>query len=137
MALVSIGLLDASGLALGVRLSLLHWLSMTGLLLAGLVPFAALGVLLGHIVSVDALGPAMGGITAVLAIFGGSWGPIATTGAVHDISELLPSYWLVQAGRAAVHGGTWPAKGWIVIVVWTVVLARLAAKAYVRDTGRA
>ena len=27
-------------------------------------------------------------------------------------------------------------KGWIVIVVWTVVLTKLAARAYRKDTGR-
>lgn len=136
MALVSMALVDAAGVALGVRLPLVHWLVMSGLLLAGLVPFAAMGVLLGHVLSVDAMGPAMGGITALFAIFGGSWGPLATSGGLHDFAELLPSYWLVQAGRAAVDGGAWPAKGWVVIAVWTALLTRLAAKAYLRDTGR-
>ncbi len=50
--------------------------------------------------------------------------------------ELLPSYWLVQAGHVAYTGETWPAKAWIVIAVWTAVFTGLAARAYRRDTQR-
>jgi len=48
--------------------------------------------------------------------------------------KLLPSYWLVQAGKTAIRGGNWPAEGWIVVAVWTLCLAPLAAIAYRRDT---
>ena len=37
------------------------WLEMTGLILVGLIPFAALAILLGHLLTSDAIGPAMGG----------------------------------------------------------------------------
>jgi ABC-2 type transport system permease protein len=53
-----------------------------------------------------------------------------------EVIKALPSYWLVQAGRAALAGGGWPLEGWIVISVWTIVLARLAILAYRRDTSR-
>jgi ABC-2 type transport system permease protein len=56
---------------------------------------------------------------------------------LHSIVELLPSYWLVQAGKTALVGGGWPAKGWLVIAVWTVVLTRLAFVAYRRSSIRA
>jgi ABC-2 type transport system permease protein len=36
----------------------------------------------------------------------------------------------------ALGGHAWPAKGWIVIAAWTIVLSALAARAYRRDTGR-
>ncbi len=48
----------------------------------------------------------------------------------------MPSYWLVQAGHVAVGGAAWPLKGWLVIAVWTLVIARVAQRAYRRDTGR-
>jgi ABC-2 type transport system permease protein len=83
------------------------------------------------------MGPAMGGLTALFGLLGGVWGPIATSGALHSIIELLPSYWLVQAGKSAYTGNGWAAEGWIVVAVWTVILVRLAAFAYQRDTGRA
>lgn len=136
-AAVSIVLLYAAGLALGVRLPADRWLTMTVMILVGLVPFAALGILLGHTVTAEAMGPAMGGTTALLALLGGAWGPIATGGALRDLCELLPSYWLVQAGKVSLGNGLWPLEGWVVLGVWTLALVRLAVRAWQRDTERA
>ena len=52
MALFTIVAMCAAGTALGVRLSAEEWLTMIGLLLVGLIPFAVLGVLLGHLLRV-------------------------------------------------------------------------------------
>jgi ABC-2 type transport system permease protein len=137
MAAVSITLIYALGIAFGVRLPVESWIRMTVLILVGLIPFAAMGILLGHLLSVDSMGPALGGATALFALLGGSWGPIAgNTGFVHSLAELLPSYWLVQAAHSAFTGQWWPAKAWIVIAVWTVVMVRLAQRVYRRDTLR-
>jgi ABC-2 type transport system permease protein len=135
MALITIALLYAAGFSLGVRLSAIHWLAMTGLLLVGLIPFAGLGVLLGHLVSPDSVGPAMGGTTALLALLGGVWFPI-TSGAMQKIAEALPSYWLVQASHVGLGGHGWSATGWTVIAAWSVGAAALAGRAYRRDTKR-
>jgi ABC-2 type transport system permease protein len=136
MAGTTMILLYIAGTTLGVRLSATEWLEMTGLLLVGLVPFAAMGILLGHLVTVDSVGPAMGGITALLSLFGGVWFPISSGGALYDIAQALPSYWLVQASHVAIGGHAWGARGWIVMAIWTAVCARLAARAYRRDTTR-
>ena len=53
MALLTIVLLCLAGTALGVRLSAAQWLTVVGLLLVGLIPFAVLGILLGHLLSAD------------------------------------------------------------------------------------
>jgi ABC-2 type transport system permease protein len=138
MALVSIGLLYGAGLTLGVRMAWAEWARMTALILIGLVPFAVLGIVLGHVLTADSMGPAMGGITALFALLGGAWGPIVgSSGVLNDVVQLIPSYWLVQAADSALSGGGWPLRGWIVMAVWTAVLARLAALAYRRDTARA
>jgi ABC-2 type transport system permease protein len=138
MALVSIGLLYGAGLTLGVRMAWAEWARMTVLILIGLVPFAVLGIVLGHVLTADSMGPAMGGITALFALLGGAWGPIVgSSGVLNDVVQLIPSYWLVQAADSALSGGGWPLRGWIVMAVWTAVLARLAALAYRRDTARA
>jgi ABC-2 type transport system permease protein len=137
LALVSIGLLYGAGLSLGVRMAWDDWARMTALVLIGLVPFAAMGILLGHVLTVDSMGPAIGGITALLALLGGAWGPIGgSSGVLHDVVQLIPSYWLVQAADSALSGGLWPLRGWVVMAVWTAVLAQLAAWAYRRDTAR-
>lgn len=134
-ALLTIGVLYAAGISLGVRLSMSSWLQMTALLLVGLLPFAALGIALGHLLSADAVGPAIGGMSALLAFLGGVWFPLGD-GVMHDIAQGLPSYWLVQASRVSLGGPAWSATGWLVVAAWTVGLALLAARAYRRDTTR-
>lgn len=136
MAGVSIVLLYAAGMSLGVRLPLSHWLEMTGLILVGLIPFAVFGILIGHLVSVDTMGPAMGGTISIFALLGGSWGPIGNGTWVENALKLLPSYWITRASQVAVHGGGWPIEAWVVVAVWTVVLMRLTRRVYQRDTER-
>jgi ABC-2 type transport system permease protein len=136
MALISLLALYIAGTTLGVSLAASDWLQMTGLIVVGLIPFAAGGILLGHLLTPDSIGPAMGGGIALLALLGGTWFPIPTHGFMYDLAQCLPSYWLVQASHVALGGHAWPVRGWIVIVVWTIVLGRLAARAYRKDTGR-
>jgi ABC-2 type transport system permease protein len=137
MALLSLVVLYAAGTSLGVRLSAGQWLTMTALVLVGLVPFAVFGILLGHLLTPDSMGPAMGGATTLFALLGGAWGPLATSGVFLTLVKCLPSYWLVQAGKSALGSGGWPpVEAWAVIAVWTLGLAQLAVRAYQRDTAR-
>ena len=135
MSLVTVVLLYCAGLSLGVSMPATDWLTMTGLLIVGLAPFAALGILLGHLLTVDAMGPAVGGVTSLLALVSGTWFPIKS-GFVGDLSKFLPSYWLNQASHVPLSGHVWSGKGWAVVVVWTALLAGLARLAYLRDTAR-
>jgi ABC-2 type transport system permease protein len=137
MAGLSLVLLYIAGTILGVRLGAGEWLQMTGLILVGLIPFAALGIFLGHKLTVDSVGPAIGGGTALLALLSGTWFPLAKTGFLHDVAQFLPSYWLVQANRVALGGTSWGGRGWLVVAAWSAVLIALAARAYRNDTGRA
>ncbi len=135
-ALLTIALMCLAGTLLGVRLSVGEWLTVIGLLLVGLVPFTVLGVLLGHLVGPDASAPAVGGIVTLFCLLGGVYGfQIAKSGAVFEVIKALPSYWLVQAGKTALGGGSWPAEAWIVIAVWTAVLTLGAVLVYRRDTS--
>jgi ABC-2 type transport system permease protein len=134
-ALAALVLLYLAGTTLGVRLDAHDWLTMTGLILVGLIPFGALAILLGHLVTADAIGPAMGGLVAVLAVLGGVWFPI-TSGALYHIGRALPSYWLVQASHVAIGGHGWGSTGWLVVAAWSVGLGLLARRAYRRDTAR-
>ena len=134
-AVVCLALLYVSASILGVRLSAHDWVTMTGLILVGLVPFGALAIFFGHLLTADSIGPAMGGSVAVLALLGGTWFPI-TSGVMYDIARALPSYWLVQASHVAVGSGGWGRLGWAVVAAWSVVLIVLAGRAYRRDTER-
>jgi len=135
MALVTLALLFVAGLTMGVHLHAENWFQMTILMLVGLAPFAAIGILLGHLLTADSIGPAIGGLTAVFALLGGVWFPI-TSGAMRDLAEALPSYWLVQAAHVGLGGSGWGARGWLVVAAWTVVAAGAARRAYARDTQR-
>jgi ABC-type polysaccharide/polyol phosphate export permease len=42
---------------------------------------------------------------------------------------------MVRSGQAALGGG-WPLEGWLVVVVWTLVLVPVAYVVYRRDTNR-
>jgi ABC-2 type transport system permease protein len=135
MALCTIVVLYAAGIALGVSLSASSWLRMTVLILIALLPFASLGILMGLLLTSDSIGPALGGASALFALLGGSWFPISN-GTLLTIAQLLPSYWLVQASHVALTGDGWGAKAWVVLFVWTAGTAMLAARAYQRDTHR-
>lgn len=135
MAGFSLLLLYVAGASLGVSLPADKWVEMTLLIAIALLPFAALGILLGHLLNVDAVGAATGATVSLLALVSGTWFPV-THGFLHAVGQFLPSYWLVQAGRISLHGHTWGAMGWAVVLVWTVVLSALAGYAYMRDTGR-
>jgi ABC-2 type transport system permease protein len=137
MGIFSIVVLALAGTLLGVRLGAAGWLTMLGLLLVGLIPFAVMGIMLGHLITVDSLGPAIGGITSIFALLGGVFGPLVTSGPLLTIVKCLPSYWLVQAGKSAVEGGhVWTSEAWIVIAVWSLILTRLAVLVYRRDTSK-
>ena len=137
MALFAIIGLGIAGSTLGVSLSVVQWLTMLALLLVGLIPFAVIGILLGHLMKVDSLGPALGGVTSLFALLGGSFGPIFTSGVMLKIVKDIPSYWLVQASRSVLSPSGWPPpQAWIVIAIWSVVMARVAARVYQRDSQR-
>ncbi|HLH13403.1 MAG TPA: ABC transporter permease [Solirubrobacteraceae bacterium] len=136
MACLTLAALYLAGTAMGVRLPAHGWLAMTGLMLVGLIPFAAFGIVLGHLFTPDSIGPAMGGGVALLGLLGGTFFPIGHHGFLATLAQYLPSYWLVQASHVGIGGHGWATKGWLVIAAWTVVLSALAVRVYQRDTGR-
>lgn len=97
MAAVTIVLIYAAGLSLGVHLATQNWVRMTALILVGLAPFAALGIVLGHLLTTDSIGPALGGTTAVFALLGGVWFPI--TGGAHAEDRRGAAVVLAGPGR--------------------------------------
>jgi ABC-2 type transport system permease protein len=126
-----------AGASLGVHLSATQYLEMSGLLLLGLAPIVLTGIILGHLLAGDPLAPAVGGVVVFFALFGGAWGRFFTGGVTLTLVKLLPSYWMVDAAREPVFGGSWPAQGWIVVAVWILTLVPLAVLVYRQDTRAA
>ena len=135
LSCVTIVALYVCGATLGATVPAGRLLATTGLILVGLMPFAALGITLGHLLNVDSIGPVTGGLVSLLAIVSGTWFPV-TSGFLYDIGQFLPSYWIIQASHVALGGSGWSAKGWAVVLGWTVVLVATARYAYRRDTKR-
>lgn len=136
VAIPTLILLYLAGTSLGVRLDAAQWLEMTGLLLVGLAPFVVIGIIIGHLASSTSLTPMVGGVVVIFSLLGGVFGDFFTGGVMLTIVKLLPSYWLVQAGKVAHGGSDWPAEGWLVVAIWAVVLLPVAVLAYRRDTIR-
>jgi ABC-2 type transport system permease protein len=136
MAAISFVLLSLAGLSIGVHIGLLNWLETAVLVLIALIPFAALGVAIGHLVKGDSIGPIMGGGISFFSLLGGAYFPWGDHGAMHDIVQLIPSYWLVQAGQSYVGGQSWTVEAWVVVFAWAVAFGALAVWAYRRDTLR-
>jgi ABC-2 type transport system permease protein len=137
MSLTSIMLLFAAGVTYGVRVHpATRWFTMTALLLIGVLPFVALGIAVGHLLTIDSMGPAVGGGAAFFGFLGGQWYPLPSHGALFQIGQLVPSYWLTQASHIGIGGTAWTAKGWAVVAAWSVAMSAVAAWAYRRDTLR-
>lgn len=136
IVLPSLGVLYLAGVSLGVRLGAGQWLEMTGLLLVGLVPFVVMGIAVGHLLKADTVMPVNGGLVVFFALFGGAWGQFFGRGVMLTIVKLLPSFWLVQAGKAAVLNRNWPLEGWLVVCGWTLAMIVFAMRTYRRDTAR-
>ena len=137
LAVISMLLLTATALALGVDLTLHDWLTTVGLVLIALVPFAALGILLGHVIRGDSMSPVIGGGLSLLVALGGGYFPVGGgDGFMHYFVRVIPSFWLIQAGKTGVGGESWTAEAWIVVAAWAVVLGAGAVWAYRRDTQR-
>ncbi|GAB2470852.1 ABC transporter permease [Jatrophihabitans fulvus] len=137
LAVIVLALLTAAALTLGVTFSAADWATTVGLVLVALVPFAAIGIMLGHLIRSDSMGPVIGGGMSLFSLLGGAYFPIGQGGGfMHEFVRLIPSFWLVQAGKTGVGGESWTPEAWIVVAAWTVVFGVGAAWAYRRDTAR-
>ncbi len=138
LAVISMVLVTAAALSLGVDFAAADLLKAAGLTLVALIPFAALGIMAGHLIKGDSMGPVIGGGISLFSLIGGGYFPIGVgPGFMHELVRLIPSFWLVQAGKTGIGGQAWTAEAWIVIAAWALVAAAGAAWAYRRDTKRA
>ncbi len=123
-----------------VTLAATSWILLVVAVALGSLPFAALGVLIGYVLDVES---AQGGMVLAffaLAILGGLFAPLeAFPSALATIGHMLPSFHLASLGRAAVSGRAPDPADILVIAVFAVGLAGLAAWRYLADerAGRA
>jgi ABC-2 type transport system permease protein len=120
--------LDASG---WLRIVLGIWL--------GAIPFVLLGLLLGQFGTPDSMQPVNMLVMMGMGFLGGLWIPIdGMPSWMHEIAQVLPSYWLTQVGRGAVTSELSVSLGNAAAVLagWAVVLGALVIRRYRKDSAR-
>ena len=94
----------------GCSLSAHEWARMTGLILVGLLPFAALGIVFGHLLTPGLDRPGDGRRDGAVRAPRRRPGSRSRAARCTKIGEALPSYWLVQASHVALGGQGWTAR---------------------------
>ena len=138
IAVCAFGLVFAvGGIVEGVSLPLGHWLTIAGMLLVALIPFAALGVFLGYLASGTAGRAAMMFPWLLLSLFGGLWMPISTMPTVMaDVAHGLPTFQMANLAWRSLAGQSPTTESVLVLAAWTVGLVALAGWRYRRDSVR-
>jgi ABC-2 type transport system permease protein len=139
MALPAILLVDLAGRLTGkVELTAAQWAEVIGLGWVAVLPMAVVGVGIGYLARGDSAQAVNGGLVMLLSMFGGLWFPIDDAPTwLTSIAHAMPTYWITKITRAPLSHD-WPTTaGWLVLLGWAVVAARIAARRYGRDDLRA
>jgi ABC-2 type transport system permease protein len=139
VALPALVLVCLAGALTGrVHLDPVQWLEIIGIGWLALIPLAVVGVGIGYLARGDSVQAVNGGLVLLLSMFGGLWFPVDNGPQwLQSVAHLMPTYWIGQITRAPLTSN-WPAlSGWLVLLVWAVVGARIAAKRYRVDSVRA
>ena len=119
--------------------TLLEWLSMYGMLMIGVFPFAGLGLAVGYLFGPNSAPVVLNLIYMPMAFASGLWMPIEfLPGFIQRIAEYLPTYHYAQLvlrtiGAEALAPAS---RHLLMLAVLTVVFLGLAVWAYFRDEGK-
>jgi ABC-2 type transport system permease protein len=140
VALPALLLVDLAGALTGkVDLTALQWAEVVGLGWISVLPLAVVGVGVGYLARGDSAQAVNGGLVMLLALFGGLWFPIDGSAPqwLQSVAHVMPTYWITSITRAPISH-QWPAAGgWLVLLAWALVAARIAARRYDADDLRA
>lgn len=138
VTLVSLVCVYAVGVVSGVRMPWPQLLEAVGATWLAVIPFVLLGVGIGYVGNVDMVQPATMFTFFGMSILGGLWVPVEVMPHIlQTIAEIVPSYWLGLAGRAALGAPGFGWKGVLVLLVWAALFAAFASRRYRADTARA
>ncbi|MCR6483239.1 ABC transporter permease [Amycolatopsis sp. OK19-0408] len=123
----------------GVHLDAAGWVRILAGIFLGTIPLVLLGLLIGQFGTPDSMQPISMLVTLGMGFLGGLWIPIETMpGWMHDVAQIMPTYWVLQVARPAVTSDmvvSLPnAAG--VLAAWTVVLGALVIRRYRKDSAR-
>ncbi|HTC93369.1 MAG TPA: ABC transporter permease [Terriglobales bacterium] len=139
-SLVMLLLLFTLGIAAGhARMPFTAWAGLSGTLLLGVLPFAAMGLAIGYLAGPNSAAPVCNLIYLPMSFASGLWTPIEfLPKAVQHIAPFLPFYHLGQLALDRIRGGFTTAD-WVHIAAltgFTIFFLALAAIGYRRDEGK-
>lgn len=123
----------------GVHLDAAGWVRIFAGIWLGTIPLVLLGLLIGQFGTPESMQPISMLVTLGMGFLGGLWIPIeGMPGWLHDVAQIMPTYWVLQLARPAVTTDmvvSLPqAAG--VLAAWTVVLGALVIRRYRKDSAR-
>lgn len=123
----------------GVHLDAAGWGRIFAGIWLGTIPLVLLGLLIGQFGTPETMQPIGMIVTLGMGFLGGLWIPIESMpNWMHDVAQLMPTYWVLQVARPAVTTDlvvSLPnAVG--VLGAWTVVLGALVIRRYRKDSAR-
>ncbi|HEX7001882.1 MAG TPA: ABC transporter permease [Trueperaceae bacterium] len=138
-AMVVVVVTAAGMITQGVRIGILDWLSLLGVLLTGALPFGALGLALGYMFGPNSAPVVLNLLYMPMAFASGLWMPITILPpVVQSIAKYLPTYHYAQLAISTV--GATPigdsARHALILVGFTVLFLIVAVIGYKRDEGK-
>ena len=138
-ALVVVVITAAGAITQGVRIALLDWLTLFGVLLLGAFPFGALGLALGYLFGPNSAPVVLNLLYMPMAFASGLWMPITILPpVVQNIAPYLPTYHYAQLAIGTVGGTPLGDAGRhaLLLAAFTVLFLIVAVIAYKRDEGK-
>lgn len=123
----------------GVHLDAAGWVRIFAGVWLGTIPLVLLGLLIGQFGTPETMQPISMIVTLGMGFLGGLWIPLeGMPNWMHDVAQIMPTYWVLQVARPAVTSDMVVALPTAVAVLagWTVVLGALVIRRYRRDSAR-
>ena len=129
LEVLQVGVIVATGLALGWHTDAARVGAAIGLLLLGTIAFAGIGMFMAGTLRAEANLALANALFLVLMFLGGMAYPLAKLPtAVASIARLLPAAALAECLRAVLDSTAFPAGAFVVLLVWTMAAPLAAAR---------
>lgn len=136
---ITVGLLFGFGAIVGIRIPMLMWVKLLGLLMVGMIPFVALGLWIGYVAGPNSAAAIANVIFLPLSFASGLFMPLDfLPDIVQKVAPYLPAYHVGQLGWTALGAENEHSLGYHLLWVagYTVVFLVMAVIAYRRDEGK-
>jgi len=138
-ALVLVILTVTAYLMQGVHLAAGAWLELLGVLVAGVIPFAAMGLMFGYALGPNSAPTVLNLVNLPMAFASGLYIPLdQLPPLIQHIAVYLPAYHFAQLALSTIHADAIGsvAGHLTALAAFTAVFGFVAVRAYRRDEGR-